>query len=139
MKNPIKLWTLILLFGTLVQILGISLFSSTSTTGWSRIGQPTALGVTLLGIIALLWFAFTNRNRPGTIILAGVALGAAYMLAFHLVGIVSFPGLLRDADAQGYWISILRVFAAAVVIHTGLAAVVFCLMRMRWLRTSRIV
>jgi hypothetical protein len=48
-------------------------------------------------------------------------------------GIAAFPGLLRDADAQGYWISVLRVFVAAVIIHSALAATIFGALRVRWL------
>jgi FtsH-binding integral membrane protein len=132
-------WLMILLFGTIVQALGISLYSSISMTRWLVIGQPLALGVTLLGLVVVLWFAFRKRHRPGAIILAGIAFGAGYLAVFHIIGLTVFPGLLRDVDAQGYWLSLVRVFAAAVVIHTSLAAAVFGLSRVRWLSTTRVV
>lgn len=139
MKNPVRFWALIFLLGSVIQITGICLFSATSMTRWSQFGQPIALGLTFVALVALLWFAFRNRNKPRAIVPVGVGLGAAYLLAFHVVGIVIFPGLLREVAAQRYWISLIRVFAAAAIIHTALAAAVFGAMRIGWLRTSQVV
>lgn len=108
-------------------------------TKWLQVGQAFALAVTLAGVVTIAWFTFRNRNKPGTIISMGLVLAAGYLTAFHLVGLAAFPGLLRDVDAQGYGISIIRVFAATAVIHIALGGVVFGVMKVQRIRLGRVV
>jgi hypothetical protein len=128
MMSELGRWLLFTVFGILLQALGIGLFSAVSRTNWSSFGQPIVLLGMGLSLFILLWRTLKKRRKARAIVVAGVCLAVGYVLAFHIVGAIAFPGLLRDLHSNGYVGSVFRVFIIAAVLHSVFAATLFTIL-----------
>lgn len=92
-------------------------------------GKPVVVLLALLSVALLLWHGVRRTADVRSLWLLPVVLAVGYVVAFHVVGALGFPGLLSSLDAPfgAYLWSVLRVTVALLVpygIATALLAVV---------------
>jgi hypothetical protein len=136
-NNTLLLWFSV--GGVLTQAMGLIMFALISRTQWASTGKPAVLGLTFAGVILLLWWLLKGTDTIRSAFVAAVSLSLAYVVAFHLVGALGFPGLLKDFDLASfdYILSALRVFAAVLVLYTVCSAAVFGALRLRLRRSQK--
>ena len=81
--------------GFVIQAIGLCAFALIANGVWASPGKELVIAITCLSMAVLLFFA----NRPYTIkrsILISALLAAGYLVAFHVLGIAFFSGLLKD-------------------------------------------
>ncbi len=95
------------------------MFIMISRSGWAEIGKPLVLGSTFAAINLLLWWLLKGGRTISSALLAALTLSVSYYVAFHLVGALSFPGLLKDFDLRSwdYLLSIGRVFLNVLAVY----------------------
>jgi hypothetical protein len=84
----------------------------------------------------LLWWRLKKHQNASAVAAAGLYLSLGYVVAFHSVGAIAFPGLLKDFGSEGYVGSVFRVFCAAMLLHTACAASVFAVLKFLSARTK---
>jgi hypothetical protein len=94
-----------------VQLVGLGAFFAISNSTWSSPGKELVIAITVLSMAGLLLLA----SRPYAVkrsIVISVLLAGGYVLAFHLLGMTYFPGLLKDfhMSSAAYFQAILSVF-----------------------------
>jgi hypothetical protein len=119
----------ILLFGilgVLIQGAGLGAFILVSRSSIAGFGKPAIVVVTGLAICALLWEGVRRSKRIFTVCLLPITLALGYVLAFHLLGLLGFPGLLSDAWPPwlDYALAVVRVTGYLLVLY-GVATVLF--------------
>ena len=130
-------WLFFAMLGALLQALGISLFAGISFSNWRpSLGHPIILVGTFLALVLLLWWRLKKHRNLGSVGAAGLCLSFGYVVAFHGVGALAFPGLLRDVGSEGYPSSVFRVFCAVLLLHTACAASVFTVLKILTARTD---
>jgi hypothetical protein len=124
--------------GLLIQGAGLAAFMEVSRSGNAAMGKLAIVVITGLAICALLWEGVRRSKRVLTVCLLPFALAFGWVLAFHLLGLLGFPGLLNDAWPPwlDYVLSVLRVTGYLLVMY-GLATALFFAM-IRGFRRNRL-
>jgi ABC-type enterochelin transport system permease subunit len=100
------------MFGIVLQAVCLIAFIEVSRTSVAEIGKPLIAIISALSMSLFLWGWLRNEERRRVQLLMPVLLAVGYSIAFHLVGLVAFPGLLADADwSTDYAKSVLSVTA----------------------------
>src|ERR1035438_9385216 len=115
----------------LVQGGGLATFIVVSRMSIADEGKPAIIAVTGLAVCALLWEGVRRSSGvlSGCMMPALLALG--YLVAFHLVGLLGFPGLLSDAREGSiyYLLDVLQGMGVLFVFYGMATALFFALNR----------
>jgi len=113
------------ILGVLVQGGGLVAFILVSRTNIGDFGKPSIICISGILVLTLLWEG-VRRSRGFRICLLPITLALGYGAAFHLAGILWFPGLLNDSGAApvDYLWSTIHVFGTLFIIY-GIAAMLF--------------
>jgi hypothetical protein len=110
------------ILGLLVQGVGLAAFMLVSRFSDVTLGKLSVVVITGLAISALLWEGVRRSTRILAVCALPVLLTLGYAVAFHLLGVLGFPGLLKDAWPPwiDYFLSVLYVSGNLLVLY-GLA------------------
>jgi hypothetical protein len=111
--------------GVLCQSISLGAFMFIAQTGFADIGKPLVVGGAILVSALLVWAWIRSIKKAIWIVLVPAALAVGYSVAFHLVGVLFFPGLLGDFYSPyiDYAFEVLRVTSNVFVLYgigTGL-------------------
>lgn len=114
------------IFGLLIQGAGLAAFMVVSRSSVATLGKPAVIVITGLVVCTLLWEGVRRSKGILSACLLPVMLALGYTVAFHLLGVLGFPGLLSDAKQPwfDYSLSVLRVTGTLLVLY-GLLTVLF--------------
>jgi hypothetical protein len=118
--------------GFLIQALGLIAFILVSRTSVAAIGKPAVIALFTLALMLVLWFSFKWISTRSSLIYLPALLAFGYVVAFHVVGMVAFHGLLSDWDfSLGYLLLLLRMAAIMFVLYAIAAGFLFLLKKAR--------
>jgi hypothetical protein len=104
----------------LTQTLALLAFGVAGKFGWAA-GKAAVVAVAFGVMVYLIWKGASSLTVKKAIIQLPGFFAAAYLLAFHLAGMLVFPGMLSDAALSSeYMWQLLRVGA---VVFCGYAAI----------------
>jgi len=114
------------ILGLLVQGVGLAAFMLVSRFSDATLGKITVVVVTGLAVCTLLWEGVRRSKRILTVCALPFLLTLSYVVAIHLLGVLGFPGLLKDAWPPwlDYFLSVLYVSGILLAIY-GLATLLF--------------
>jgi len=114
------------IFGTLVQGAGLAVFMLVSRYSVATLGKLTVVVITGLAVCTLLWEGVRRSKGILAVCIMPVLLTFGFVAAFHLLGVLGFPGLLNDAWPPwlDYFLSVLRVCGILLAIY-GIATLLF--------------
>ena len=99
------------ILGIVLQAVCLIAFIVVSRTSVAEIGKPFVVLLSVLSVLLFLWCWLRNEERR-VILWIPALLAIGYSIAFHLVGLVGFPGLLADVSMSAdYAKSVLSVTA----------------------------
>lgn len=119
------------IFGIILQAVCLIAFILISRTTFADLGKPIVISAGCLSVGFLLWRGVRNASGPTSLCLLPVVLAVGYTIAFHLVGAIGFPGLMRDIHPPygEYVLSVLRVALALLLAYGIITALLFTLTR----------
>jgi hypothetical protein len=110
------------ILGVVLQAVCLIAFIEVSRTSIAGIGKPLVVLLSVLSVLLFLWNWLKNEKRR-IILWIPVLLAVGYSIAFHLVGLVGFPGLLADislsADYAKSVLSVTAIMFGCYSIATG--------------------
>jgi hypothetical protein len=114
------------LIGLATQLALLAIFISVSRSAFASTGKPIVLVVAFVALSLIIWSA-VNRTKKVTHVLAlPPVLALGYLIAFYLLGLIAFPGLLSEATTSSDYIgSVLRVGCALLVIYATATGVLY--------------
>lgn len=99
------------ILGIVLQAVCLIAFIEVSRTSIAEIGKPLVVLLSALSVLLFLWNWLKSEERK-IILWIPALLAVGYSIAFHLVGLVGFPGLLADVSLSvDYAKSVLSVTA----------------------------
>ena len=112
--------------GLLVQGAGLAAFMVVSRSSGAAFGKTAVIVAIGFVVCALLWEGVRRSKGILAVCLFPVVLAFGYVVAFHLLGLLGFPGLLADARQPwlDYLLPLLHVTATLFVLY-GVATVGF--------------
>lgn len=121
------------ILGLVIQGASLVTFITVSRSSFASQGKPIVIAAAFLTVALLLWRGVRSMGGVASLILLPAILALGYIAAFHLVGAIGFPGLLRDARSPtgGYLRSALRVTAVLFVLY-GVGAVLLHVVNRMW-------
>ena len=103
--------------GILLQALLLAGFILVARTDTAQIGKSAVVALAFLTMGALLLYA-SRALSGGALVSLCFLLAVGYTVGFHLLGVLFFPGLLKDVDwSSGYLLSTLAVTAAVFALY----------------------
>ncbi len=117
--------------GVFYQAASLAAFMLVARTGFADVGKPLVVGVAMPASALLMWIWIRSIKKAIGIFLVPAALAIGYAVAFHLVGVVLFPGLLGDFYPPffDYALAVLRVTSNVFVLFGVGTALIFLLQR----------
>lgn len=116
------------LAGFLVQGLGLIAFILVSRTNAAALGKPAVIALFMFAMLLMLWFSFKWISTRSSLIYLPGLLALGYVVAFHVVGMIAFHGLLSDwAFSLSYLLPLLRTAAIVFVLYAIAAGIIFLL------------
>jgi hypothetical protein len=114
------------ILGLLVQGVGLAAFMLVSRSSVATFGKLTVVIITGLAVCTLLWEGVRRSKRIVAVCTLPVLLTLSYVAAFHLLGVLGFPGLLKDAWPPwlDYFLSVLYVSGILLAMY-ALATLLF--------------
>lgn len=114
------------ILGLLVQGMGLAAFMLVSRSSDATLGKLAVVVITGLAVCTLLWEGVRRSMGILAVCPLPVLLTLGYVVAFHLLGVLGFPGLLKDAWPPwlDYLLSVLYVSGILLAIY-GLATLLF--------------
>jgi hypothetical protein len=114
------------ILGLLVQGVGLAAFMLVSRLSDATLGKLTVVVITGLAVCTLLWEGVRRSKRILTVCALPFLLTLSYVVAIHLLGVLGFHGLLKDAWPPwlDYFLSVLYVSGILLVIY-GLTTLLF--------------
>jgi hypothetical protein len=104
--------------GMILQGLGVAAFILICRTNVAAVGKPAVVGLTMVAVAMLLWFAIKQAKTWVVLLQLPVLLAIGYSIAFHLVGLLGFRGLLRDTEfSPDYLLSVLGTTGILLVLY----------------------
>ena len=119
------------IFGIILQAVCLIAFILISRTTFAHLGEPIVISVGCLSVGFLLWRGVRNASGATSLCLFPIVLAVGYTIAFHLVGAIGFPGLMRDIYPPygEYLWSVLRVTVVLLLVYGIITALLFTLTR----------
>lgn len=113
--------------GVFLQGAGLSAFIVISRTNIANVGGKIAIALTALGMGWLIWEGVRNARSKAEIFFLPVLLALGYVAAYHLVGLIWFPGLLSGFSLSGadYLKSVLMVLATVLLMYSTGTLLIF--------------
>ena len=116
--------------GFLLQLFGIAGFIAVSRTSVGPLGKPAIIMLVAIFIALVIWASFKVIGLLGSVVYLPGLLAVDYVIAFHVVGITIFPGLLRDWGLSlDYFVSLLRVAGVVFVLFAVTSILLLLLKR----------
>jgi len=116
--------------GTVLQSLCLAAFILISRTSFAQGGKLVVIGLTIVSVVMLLWYGVRRVKTRLNLFLLPVLLALGYSIAFHLVGVLGFHGLLMDWDiSTDYFMSVLRVTSMVFAMYSIVTAVLYLVNR----------
>jgi len=114
------------ILGLLVQGVGLAAFMLVSRSSVATLGKLTVVVITGFAVCTLLWEGVRRSKRILAVCTLPVLLTLTYVAAIHLLGVLGFPGLLKDAWPPwlDYLLSVLYVSRILLVMY-ALATLLF--------------
>jgi hypothetical protein len=114
------------ILGLLIQGMGLAGFMLVSRSSDATLGKLTVVLITGLAVCTLLWKGVRRSKGILDVCVLPFLLTLSYVVAFHLLGVLGFPGLLKDAWPPwlDYFLSVLYVSGILLAIY-GLATLLF--------------
>ena len=114
--------------GFLIQIGALWAFILISRTDYAPYGKPLVIALVILVLGTLLWHEVRKTPGCGRFCLLPLVLSLGYLVAFHLLDLIGFRGLMKDLqfDIDYLW-SILRALATVSFLY-GIATLAFALL-----------
>ena len=114
------------ILGLLVQGVGLAAFMLVSRSSDATLGKLTVVVITGLAVCTLLWGGVRRSKGILVVCLLPVLLTLGYVVAFHLLGVLGFPGLLKDAWPPwlDYFLEVMYVSGILLAIY-GLTTLLF--------------
>jgi hypothetical protein len=103
--------------GVLIHGLGLWVFMIASKNAPALELKLSIIGITGVAAVVLLWFAIRKHGTIWSAIICSAILALDFELAFHLLGLLGFGGLLRDATSFEYALSLLKAIGAIFMIY----------------------
>jgi len=112
--------------GLLVQGVGLATFMLVSRSSVATFGKLTVVIITGLAVCTLLWVGVRRSKGILAVCTLPVLLTLSYVVAIHLLGVLGFPGLLKDAWPPwlDYFLSVLYVSGFLLAMY-ALATLLF--------------
>jgi hypothetical protein len=119
------------ILGLLVQGTGLAAFMLVSRSSDAMVGKITVVVIVGLAVCTLLWEGVRRSKGILTVCALPFLLTLSYVLAIHLLGMLGFPGLLRDAWPPwlDYFLSVLRMSGDLLVMYGLATALLFAMSR----------
>lgn len=113
-------------FGLLVQGAGLAAFIVVSRSSIAVLGKPAVIILTGLAVCMLLWEGVRRSKQMLAACLLPLTLALGYDVAFYLLGLLRFPGLLSGAKelSLDYLLSLLYVTGTLFALYS-VATVLF--------------
>jgi hypothetical protein len=122
--------------GVVLQGIFLAAFILISRTSIAAMGKPVVIGLALICMVVLLWQGVKEAQTRATLFRLPLLLALGYIIAFHVVGVLGFRGLLRDWDfSADYLMSVLRVTIIVFVLYAIGTALLY-LLRTKMVRTN---
>jgi hypothetical protein len=114
------------ILGLLVQGVGLAAFMLVSRSSDAMLGKLTVVVITGLAVCALLWEGIRRSKGILAVCTLPFLMTLSYVVAIHLLGVLGFPGLLKDAWPPwlDYFLSVLYVSGILLFVY-GLATMLF--------------
>src|ERR1035441_3418924 len=114
------------ILGLLIQGVDLASFMLVSRSSIASFGKPVIIVIIGISTCILLWEGVRRSKRILAVCLLPFTLAFGFVLAFHLLGLLGFFGLLSDAYPPwlDYFLSVLRVTCNLLVLY-GLTTVLF--------------
>jgi hypothetical protein len=114
------------ILGLLVQGVGLAAFMLVSRSSDATLGKLTVFAITGLAVCTLLWEGVRRSKGILTVCTLPFFLTLSYVVAIHLLGVLGFPGLLKDAWPPwlDYFLSVLYMSGFLLAMY-GLATLLF--------------
>jgi len=94
------------------------------------LGKPAVIGLVAILIALVIWASFKAISLWGSLLYLPALLAVGYVVAFHVVGVMAFHGLLRDSDLSlNYFMSVFRVAVVAFALFAVTAIILLLLKR----------
>lgn len=119
------------IFGIILQSVCLILFILISRTAFADLGKPIVITLSGLSVGFLLWSGVRNASGPTSLCLLPLVFAIGYIIAFHLVGLIGYRGLMRDIHPPygDYLWSVLRVAVVLLVVYSIVTALLFAFKR----------
>jgi len=117
--------------GVLYQSMSLTAFMFVADTRFAEVGKPLVVGASMLASALLVWIWIRSIERARWIFMVPALLAVGYSVAFQLVGLVFFPGLVGDfyPPFLDYAIALPRVTGNVFVLFGIGTALIFLLQR----------
>jgi hypothetical protein len=114
------------ILGLLAQGLGLAAFMLVSRASDATSGKLAVVAITGFAVCTLLWEGVRRSKGILAVCLLPVMLTLGFVVAIHLLGVLGFPGLLKDAWPPwlDYFLSVLYMSGIWLAIY-GLATALF--------------
>ncbi|WP_301101440.1 hypothetical protein [Propionivibrio sp.] len=118
------------LLGVILQMILLTAFILVSRSTHAQLAKPLVMGMAITSMLGLFLHAVKVHTIRRLILLSGL-LAIGYIFGFHILGMLYFPGLLKDFDglSMDYLQSVLSVTVMLFVIYVITALGLF------WLKT----
>jgi hypothetical protein len=126
-------------FGIVLQGASLLLFVLVSRTNVAAIGKPSVISLAALSVGILLWCGVRNAPDWISLFLLPLTLAVGYIIAFHLLGVIGFPGLLNDLHSPygEYFSSVFRVIVVLYLLY-GIATILLFTVNRAWHRSRNL-
>jgi len=114
--------------GFLIQIGALWAFILISRTDYAPFGKPLVIVLAIVALGTLLWHEVRKTPSYAPLCLLPLVLSLGYLVAFHLLGLIGFRGLMKDLqfDIDYLW-SILGVLVTVSLLY-GIATTALALL-----------
>ena len=121
------------ILGLLFQGAGLAAFILVSRFSDSTLGKLIVVAITGLAVCTVLWEGVRRSKGIPAACLLPILLTLGYVVAFHVLGILGFTGLLNDAWPPwlDYFLSVLRGGGILMAMY-GLATLLFLAVSRGW-------
>ena len=112
-----------------IQSIALAAFGFVGNAGWD-IGKPLIFALTALAMGYLTWRGVKQLRVLNALFVLPAVFTSAYLVAFHVTGVLVFPGLLKDAELSAdYFGALLRVGGVVLVGYMLMSGTLYLLHR----------
>ena len=127
------------ILGIALQGTSLLVFVLISRTNLAALGKPSVISLAGLSVGILLWRGVRNATDSTSLFLLPLTLAVGYIIAFHLLGVIGFAGLLTDLHSpyDEYFWSVFRVTVGLFLLY-GIATVLLFMVNRAWDRSRNL-